>query len=156
MAPLLQANFWRNRHWKQLENARSIQIVSNNTDARSLSVRAWLTGDSGCSVSTEGRGHSGGGGRGTTDEIIQFVLTRKQKRYLSLFLMVRSPCVLQPSSATRSSSYAGLRINLLMDVALHALPKVVLLFAFSNRRHMPSYTKRKLSGDSWDIRQSQG
>lgn len=70
--------------------------------------------------------------------------------------MTRYLSVPQPSSATHSSSYSGLGINLLMDVTLHTLPKVVLLFASYNHKYMPSYTKRKLSGDSWGIRQSQG
>lgn len=80
-----------------------------------------------------------------TNEIMQFVLTGKQKIYISFSGAL--------SSSTRPSSCCAFRINLLMDVTLQPLPKVVVLlffffffFALSNHKYMPSYTKRQLSG----------
>lgn len=60
--------------------------------------------------------------RENTNEIMQFVLTGKQKIYISFSGAL--------SSSTRPSSCCAFRINLLMDVTLQPLPKVVVLLFF--------------------------
>lgn len=57
-----------------------------------------------------------------TNEIMQFVLTGKQKIYISFSGAL--------SSSTRPSSCCAFRINLLMVVTLQPLPKVVVLLFF--------------------------
>lgn len=97
------------------ENSSGGKVDSNRFQqcrARSLSVGAWLTGDSGCPVSAERRGRRGGG---TTDEIMQFVSTNKQKRRFfccSFLFFLRSPNTLSRALAFVLS---GSGINLLMD-----------------------------------------
>lgn len=131
--------------WKQLENARSIQIVSNNAEqGHCLSGIDWQVTADVWSPRRDG-GTAGAEYRGR--RIMQFALTRKPKICFSPILVIRPPCSLQTSSA-KHSSYSGLQINLLMEDTLHALSKVVILFAFSSHKHMPSCTKGILIEDS--------
>lgn len=95
--------------------------------------------------------------RENTNEIMQFVLTGKQKIYISFSGAL--------SSSTRPSSCCAFRINLLMDVTLQPLPKVVVLLFFfffffclvQSQVHAKLHQKTaKWGGDSRDIRQCQG
>lgn len=146
-----------------LKNARSIQIVPNNAEqGHCLSGLDWqVTAD----VWSPRR--DGGGGRGwgmagaedreNTNEIMQFVLTGKQKICISFSGAL--------SSSTHPSSCCAFRINLLMDVTLQPLPKVVVLLFFfffffclvQSQVHAKLHQKTaKWGGDSRDIRQCQG
>lgn len=147
MAPLSQANCQGNQQRKQIKNARSIQIVSNSAvQGHRLSGLDWqVTADAWWPRWRRGE-------HGPADEIMQFILTRKQRRYFSPFLMIRDP---QPSRipythtpsspSPPSSRFHALQINLLMDDTLHALPEVAVFFSVSAPKQMPSYTDGKLS-----------
>lgn len=143
MAPLSQANCQGNQRRKQIKNARSIQIVSNNAaQGHRLSGLDWqVTVDVWWPL-------RGWGEQRPADEIMRFASTRKQRRYFSPFLMIRDPRASRrlPCPPLPPLVFHALQINLLMDDTSHALPEVAVFFSlFPSPTQMPSYTKRKLS-----------